>query len=385
MFCVFRDLKCNLLSVAKLSKDSKSVVFNSKGCDILDGDSRVVARGERKGNLYYLMNSSVEAAAIAENSGHEELWHRRYGHLGLQYMKKLASEDMVLGLDCDMKGTIGVCEPCVQGKHHRKSFPTDGGKRGDRVLALVHTDVCGKINTKSLSGCEYFMTFIDDKTRFTWVYMLKRKSQAFDKFLEWKAMAEKSTGEKLKTLRSDNGGEYLSSDFQKYLLQEGIVHQRTVPKTPEQNGVAERINRTIVETARCMLTEAKLPYKFWAEAVSTAVFLRNRSPTVSVKGMTPQESLTGEKPGVKMLRVFGCLAFAHVPKDEREKLDPKARRCVMLGYSTTSKGYRLYDVQNNKVILSRDVIFDESKLGFSKGNDIQKECNELMQREREYP
>jgi len=295
-----------------------------------------------------------------------ELWHRRYGHLGIQNIKKLVNEDMVIGITCDTAEDVGVCEPCAEGKHHRTKFPTDGGKRSDSILGLVHSDVCGKMSTPSLGGGQYFLTFIDDKTRYTWVYVLKSKDQVFEKFLEWKASVEKSTGQKLKILRTDNGGEYTSKLFESYLSTEGIKHELTVPKNPEQNGVTERMNRTIVETARCMLAEAKLPRKFWAEAVSTAVYLRNRSPTTAVKGMTPYESLTGEKPEVDTLRVFGCLAYAHIPKDERQKFDSKARKCKFLGYGSSVKAYRLYDVERSKVFYSRDVIFDETSTGVEK-------------------
>ena len=194
---------------------------------------------------------------------------------------------------------------------------------------------------------------------------------------------EKSTGEKLKSLRTDNGGEYVSTEFKSYLSKEGIKHELTVPKTPEQNGVAERMNRTIVETARSMLAEAKLPRKFWAEAVSTAVYLRNRSPTTAVEGMTPHESLTGEKPHVGILRVFGCLAYAHIPKDERQKFDSKARRCIFLGYGCNTKGYRLYDISRTKVILSRDVIFNEAKRGIEKESKpvIEGESESVVEKE----
>ena len=179
-------------------------------------------------------------------------------------------------------------------------------------------------------------------------------------------MAEKSTGQELKVFKTDNGGEFTSTEFEGYLRKEGIRHELTVPKNPEQNGVAERMNRTIVETARSMLAEAKLPRRFWAEALATAVYLRNRSPTTAVKGMTPFEALTGEKPRVDTLRVFGCLAYAHIPKDERQKFDSKARRCIFLGYGTVTKGYRLYDVNRSKVLYSRDVVFDESMPGVEK-------------------
>ena len=203
----------------------------------------------------------------------------------------------------------------------------------------MHSDLCGKMNEKSLSGAEYILSFIDDKTRYVWVYFLKSKDQVFEKSLEWKAMVEKSTGRKLKAIRTDNRGEFTSKEFEAHLMTEGVRHEVTIPKNPEQNGVAERMNRTLVGTARSILVNANLPHSFWAEALSTATFLRNRSPTKAVCGMTPHEAWTGEKPRVDGLRVFGCQAFVHVPKDERKKLDSKSRKCILLGHGTTTKGY----------------------------------------------
>ena len=152
-------------------------------------------------------------------------------------------------------------------------------------------------------------------------------------------MVEKSTGQQLKNLRTDNGGEFTSNEFEEY-LKARVRHERTISRTPEQNGVAERMNRTLVEAVRSMLSTSKLPHKFWGEALATAVYLRNRSPTKAVEGMTPLEALTGEKPNVEHLKTFGCAAYAHVPKDERQKLDSKSRKCIFLGYGTDTKGYR---------------------------------------------
>ena len=148
-------------------------------------------------------------------------------------------------------------------------------------------------------------------------------------------------GKKLKVLRSDNGGEYTGKQFQEYLRSEGVRHELTVPKTPQQNGVAERLNRTLMETVRTMLVESKLSQQFWGEAVSTAVYLKNRSPTIAVKGMTPFEALYGKKPNVKHLRAFGCVCYPLIMKDERKKLDPVAKRCILVGYGTEVKGYRV--------------------------------------------
>ena len=147
-----------------------------------------------------------------------------------------------------------------------------------------------------------------------------------------------------------------------YLTKEGIKHELTIPHTPQQNGVAERLNRTLVEGVRTMLADSNLPHRFWAEALSTMVYLRNRCPTKALNGVTPHEAWSGCKPDVSHLRVFGCRAYAHVPKMERQKLEPKTRKCVMLGYGTQQKGYRLYDLQWSRVIHSRDVVFDETSM-----------------------
>ena len=225
------------------------------------------------------------------------------------------------GFNFDASKQINFCEACVEAKLHRSHFPTSSSGRAKDPLGLVHSDVCGKINAKSLGGSEYFLTFIDDFSHYTWVYVLKKKDEVFKYFQEWKALVERSSGKKLNILHTDNGGKYVSTKFEDNLKSEGIRHERTVPKTPEQNGVAERMNRTLVEIMRSMLIDAKLPHAFWAEAISTAVYLRNRSPTKVLKDMTPFEAWMKQKPCVEHLRVFGCDAYARVALDERKNLE----------------------------------------------------------------
>ena len=296
-------------------------------------------------------------------------------------MKKLANEQLVNGLNRDdVSDELEFCESCVQGKIHRTPFPTIGGKRAEVPLGLVHSDVCGKINSKSLSGAEYFLTFVDDKTRYVWVYILKYKSQVFKCFQEWKAMVERSTGHKLIALRTDNGGEYTSTEFQSYLKKEGIKHELTVPRSPEQNGIAECLNRTLVESVRSMLVGAHLPQMFWAEALATAVYLKNRSPTKALNEFTPYEAWSGVKPTVNHLKVFGCAAYAHISKEERRKLDSKAKKCILLGYGTDIKGYRLYSPQERKVFYSRDVVFDEDNCsGLEKEQSEEDKVDKLIE------
>ena len=137
--------------------------------------------------------------------------------------------------------------PCVDGKSHKRQFPTTGGKRANKPFELIHSDVCGKVQTSSLNGCYYFLTFIDDNIRYVWVYILKRNSRVFQKFVVWKNLAE-NLKTRIKTLCTDNGREYTSAEFNTYLRKEGVRHELTVPNTPQQNGVAERMNKTLVET-----------------------------------------------------------------------------------------------------------------------------------------
>ena len=357
-------LAYNLISVTKASQTGKVVKFTKSASYILDRNHKVVAKATKVGSLYLLDHKpNHERANVAKQpETKEDVWHKCYGHLGVSSLRKLANKNLVDGFDFNLSQELIFCEACPPGKQHRSKF-TPSNRRADEVLGLVHSDVCGKMNEKSLGDAEYFLTFIANKTRYVWVYCLQRKDQAFKKFCEWKAMVERSTGQKLKAIRTDNGGEFTSSEFEAHLQSEGVKHEFTIPKNPEQNGVAERMNRTLVETVRSLLFYANLSHKFWGEALSTAAYLHNRSPTKAVKGMTPYEAWTGEKPKVDHLRIFGCQAFVHVPKDERKKLDSKSKKCILMGYGTTTKGYRLYDPLKKRVVYSRDVIFNEQKCG----------------------
>lgn len=171
--------------------------------------------------------------------------------------------------------------------------------------------------------------------------MLKAKSETFTKFVEWKNLVERQTERKLKALRTDNGLEFLSSDFKTLCQREGIMRHLTVKGTPQQNGLAERMNRTILERVRCMLSNANLPKEFWGEAVTTAVYLINRCPSSAIEFKTPLEKWTGKPPNLENLKVFGCLAYAYCKEG---KLDNRAKKCLFLGYPTGVKGYRLWCV-----------------------------------------
>jgi hypothetical protein len=207
----------------------------------------------------------------------------------------------------------------------------------------------------------YYVLFIDDYSRKTWIYFLKTKGEVFERFQEFKALVENQTGKKIRCLRSDNGGEYTSNDFDDYCVREGIRREMTVAYNPQQNGVAERKNRSIVGAARAMIHDQGLPLFLWAEACNTVVYLQNRSPHRALGNVTPDEAFTGHKPQVGHLHIFGCVTYSFIPKELRKKMEPTAEKGIFVGYSEVSKAYRIYIPALKRVVVRRDVKFEEQK------------------------
>lgn len=342
------NLSTNLLSVSTMVKRNLIVTFTVKGCQIYDkSDCRI--RGSIKATAreegVYKLDRMTEKANVAIQNSDKALWHRRLGHLGNENLKLLRDE-MTTGINFKEE-ILSQCVHCLKGKQTRQSFKNTNAQRASEILELVHTDISGPMKESSWGGARYFMTVIDDKTRKTFVYFLKSKDEVKSKLKDFKILAENQTGKRLRIVRSDNGKEYTNHYLTDFFRRNGIRHQLTVEYTPEQNGVAERANRTIVEKARSMLQEAGLDSKYWAEAVNTAVYLKNRSPTKAVRGMTPEEAWTGKN--LKYLRVFGSKAHVHVPKQLRTKWDSKSKEMIFVGYCEDSKAYRLMDKKKSSM------------------------------------
>jgi len=302
------------------------------------------------------------------------------------------------------------------------SFKKAGRAPAEEKLELVHTDVWGLVSVSSIGGKQYFVTFIDDHSRKVWVYFLRHKSDVFEAFKKWKAMVENETGLKIKKLRSDNGGEYednefksdvfeafkkwkamvenetglkikkLHSDnggeyedneFKKFCYQSGIKLIRTVLGTPQQNGTAERMNRTLTEKARSMHLQSGLRKQFWVEAVSTAAYLINRGPSKPLDLAIPKEIWIGKEEKLSHLKVFGCVFYVHVSDHARSKLDAKSVKCTLVGYGEDEFGYKLWDDQNRKMIRSRDAVFNE-KVMYKDRNTEKSEQREPDYFEPEY-
>jgi hypothetical protein len=224
----------------------------------------------------------------------------------------------------------------VFGKHKRVKFNT-ATHSSKGILDYVHSDLWGPSHKPSLGGTHYMLTIIDDYSRKVWPYFLKDKSEACSAFKEWKTMVENQNEKKVKKLRTDNGMQFCSHEFKSFCNSEGIVRHYTVPYTPQQNGVAEHMNRTIISKARCMLSNSGLNRRFWAEAASTACYLINRSPSIAIDKKTPIEVWSGSPADYSQLRVFGCTAYAHV---DNGKLEPRAIKCIFLGYQSGVKCYK---------------------------------------------
>lgn len=353
------DIRLNLISTGKLDDEGYYNYYGGGTWKLTKG-SLVVAKGKKMNTLYLTQATLCKADINAiQKDVSAELWHARLGHISEKGLQTLARKKYLPQLQS--MSSLKTCDHCIVGKTHRVAFNTHSSSKRSGLIDLIHTDVCS-MQSKSLGGSLYFVTFIDDHSRKVWVFNLKSKDQVLEVFTKFHPYVERETGRKLKCVRSDNGGEY-RGPFEKYCQMHGIRLEKTVVKTPQQNGVAERMNRTIEERVRCMLSHSKLPKSFWGEAVRTAVDLINLSPSVPLNGDVPEKIWTGKDISYNKLRVFGCKAYVHIPKDERSKLDDKAKLCIFLGYGHEEFGYRLWDPVGKKIVRSRDVVFLEDQFG----------------------
>ncbi|KAL4379471.1 hypothetical protein GQ457_02G032120 [Hibiscus cannabinus] len=353
-------LKSNILSLGQLLEKGYEIHMKDRCLWLRNQYANLIAKVSMSKNRMFVLNLKTINAKCLKASVENEAWcwHMRFGHLNFGALKMLREKKMVNGIPT-ISHPNQLCEACLLGKHARSSFPKEATSRATEPLQLVHTNVCGPIKPPSFGKSRYFLLFIDDYRRKTWVYFLKQKSEAFGAFKNFKALVEKESDFEIKSLRSDRGGEFTSNEFNDFCKANGIRRPLTVPRSPQQNGVAERKNRTILNMARSMLKAKNMPKEFWAEAVSCAVYLSNRSPTKNVDNVTPQEAWSGRKPSVRHIRVFGSIAYAHVPDQGRLKLDDRSSKYVFIGYDSNSKGYKLFNPSNGRIVISRDVEFDE--------------------------
>ncbi|KAM2556520.1 hypothetical protein TB2_013736 [Malus domestica] len=289
------NMKSNILSLGQLLEKGYDIHMKNYSLFLRDDKGRFIAKVKMSKNRMFPMNIQNDVAKCLKICYKDAswLWHLCFGHLNFGGLELLSKKEMVRGLPC-ISHPDQVCEGCLLGKQFRKSFPKESTTRAQKPLKLIHTD----------------------------------KSEVFGAFKKFKAAVEKESGCKIKAMRSDRGGEFTSKEFQELCEANGIRRPLTVPRSPQQNGVAERKNRTILNMARSMLKSKRLPKELWAEVVACAVYLSNRSPTRN---------------------------------ERRTKLNDKSEKFIFIGYDSYSKGYKLYNPNNGKTVISRDVTFDEER------------------------
>lgn len=352
-------LEESLLSVKKLAEKGLEVRFIKDVCHITK-DKVTVATADINGNLYKLRSDKALTVGNRHRKDCQHTWHRRLGHRDPEAIKQMERKDLAAGLKITDCGIRGVCETCIKGKMTRQPFPKKSLSKTEEPLDLVHTDVCGPMQTKTPGNKRYVLTLIDDYSKHTVIYLMEHKSEVTEKIQDYVENMKTKFKKVPKIIRSDRGREYVNANLKSFLRNKGIEIQYTVGYAPEQNGTAERKNRYLMEMARCMLIDAGLPNKYWGEAVCTANYLQNRIYT-KVTETTPYERWYKKKPSLQHIYTFGSKAYAHIPKEFRRKLDEKAKEYVFVGYAEDSKGYRLLDTNTDKVIISRDVNFPQEE------------------------
>jgi transposase InsO family protein len=302
-----------------------------------------------------------------------QLWHERFGHINCPALRKVVKDGKVRGIPT-LTGKDPTCEACHLGKATRAPHVRVTERSTQKSLDLVHSDVCMS-PVVSHGGARYLISFIDDHTRKTYMYPMRTKDQAFAKFREFLATTERATGNKLKRLRTDNGMEYCAEYFQAELRKLGIKHERTNIYSPQMNGVAERFNRTLMDSVRTILIAAELSGEWWAEVASAGTYLKNRSPHSGVDGEIPDELFYGRKPSVGHLRKIGSLCFIYDESRPRSKLQPRSTLGVLVGYALHTRGYRVWcpDAGRAYVRESNSVRFDEKRIGTTALRNAQKD------------
>ncbi|UYV63669.1 hypothetical protein LAZ67_2005275 [Cordylochernes scorpioides] len=333
---------------SSMENRGKIVNFANRRAQVFDSENRIVAIAHNENGLYVMKGRVILPNAELFNSQKSsqkqtlELWHQRFCHVNNDAIERMAKGKLVNGLEISSMDRT-LCDDCCVAKSTKEPHKPIRNIRSKRPLELVHTDICGPMPVRSIGGSAYFLTFIDDYSRKITLFCIKHKNEVLKHFDSYLARAERETGHKLKVLRSDNGLEYCNHEFKTRLEQLGIKHELTNTYSPPMNGVAERANR-VLGSKHCS-------------------YIRNKCYNSALGDKVTDELWSSRKPSVRHLKAFGCLAYSHIPTERRKKLDNRANRCILVGYSSQTKGYRLWCPETQHVIQAKHVKFDEIKIG----------------------
>jgi transposase InsO family protein len=288
------------------------------------------------------------------------LWHRRLAHVGMKNLPKLLKGEHILGLRDVHFEKDRICSACQAGKQVGVHHPHKNIMTTNRPLELLHMDLFGPIAYISIGGSKYYLVIVDDYSCFTWVFFLQEKSHTQETLKGFLRQAQNEFGLRIKKIRSDNGTKFKNSQIEGFLEEEGIKHEFSSPYTPQQNGVVERKNRTLLDMARTMLDEYKTSDQFWAKAVNTACYAINGLYLHRILKKASYELLTGKKPNVSYFRVFGSKCFILVKRGRKSKFAPKVVEGFLLGYDSNTRAYKVFNKSSGLVDVSCDIVFDET-------------------------
>ena len=356
-----------LISIGKLDDMGFSITFSGGKCSIQGPDGELIGEVPKSSKgLYKVQHERGGEAKVAEEILTLDSLHRRLGHISPKTAQKLIVNGFITGLHLEPSPNADFfCESCVYAKATRKSIPkAREGERAKEFGGEIHSDVWGPAPVESKGGKRYYITFTDDKTRFTNLYLLAKKSDAFESYKTYEAWCSTQLDARIKVLHSDRGGEYLGKEFILHLNSKGTKQKLTVHDTPQQNGVAERRNRTIVERIRALLHSSGLPKSLWGEAARHVVWLMNRTFTKAVDDMTPYEAAFLKKPNLGKVREWGEKVW--VRTEGGDKLGRRVREGRWLGLDERSKGVRIYWPDTKSVSVERNVYTDNTLTSVSR-------------------
>ncbi|GJY57677.1 retrovirus-related pol polyprotein from transposon TNT 1-94 [Tanacetum coccineum] len=322
-----------------------------------------------------MANSSPVCLMSRATSTKSWLWHRRLSHLNFGTTNQLTSHDLVNGLSKLKYHKNHLCSAYEQGKSKKASLPSKLVPSTKSKLELLHMDLCGPMRVASINGKKYILVIVDDYSRFTWVYFLRTKDEAPNMISDFVNQVQRNLKASILMIQTDNGTEFKNKKLRSFYAKLGIVHKTSIARTPQQNGIVERRNRTLVEAARTMLIFSKAPEFLWAEAIATACFTQNRSIVHTQYNKTPYELIRGRKPNVQYFHVFGSLCYPTNDRDDLGKMKPKADIGIFVDYSESSCGFHIYNRRTKKIMETIRVKFDELAAMASECNNLEPRMN----------
>ncbi|CAA0357000.1 unnamed protein product [Arabidopsis thaliana] len=356
------DLRSNIISLGQATESGCDIRLKGEHLRMFDRDGKLLVQAERSKNRLYKVHMGLKnrTSLLLTTISETCRWHARLGHINFATMKSMIDKEIVQGVPT-ITLQKEICGSCLLGKQTRHMFPQATSFRATKKLELIHGDLCGPITPSTSAGNRYIFVLIDDFSRYMWTILLKEKGDAFLKFRNFKALVEKECETRIQTFRTDRGGEFCSHEFNLFCEEAGIKRHLAAPYTPQQNGVVERRNRTLMEMTRSILKHMRMPNYLWGEAIRHSTYLLNRVATRALTDKTPYECLRERRPTIAHIRIFGCIAYAKIDKPHLKKLDDRSRMLVHLGIEPGTKAYRLLDPQEQKIVVSHDVVFDETK------------------------